>query len=49
MVSKSKNLSQVIKKAQEANTHSYKFYKENEEWLMGEVNEYIQTNQRELE
>lgn len=49
MVSKSKNLSQVIKKAQEANTHSFRFYKENSEWLMGEVNEYIQTNQRELE
>ena len=49
MVSKGGGLQSLVRKAQESNTHSYKFYKQNEEWLLGEVNEYLEQNQKEME
>jgi hypothetical protein len=34
----------MIKKSQEANTNSYKFYQNNEDWLLKEVGEYLVNN-----
>ena len=42
-------LQNMVKKCGEANTNSYKFYEKNEEWIMGEIGQYLSNNQEELD
>lgn len=42
-------LQNMVKKCEEANTNSYKFYEKNEDWIMSEIGQYLETNQKELD